>query len=430
MKTVNKKKILLERLFAKLRLGIKPGLERTLKLAEFAGNPHEKFKSVHIAGTNGKGSTASYLASIFTGAGYKTGLYTSPHLVQFNERCRIDGKMWSDEEIIYYAEQMLEFAESIDCTFFEITTVMALKWFADAGAEICIIEAGMGGRYDATNIITPITAAITSIGMDHTEYLGDTYEKIAWEKAGIIKKGIPCVLASGVGGQTDYIKNIASELVAPVYLPHESMKIENIEYCSDFSIKSTLQSDKTKYVIHSPLPGEHQVQNIATALTLAEISSEQFPVTIENIVAGIKNVQKNTGIVGRIQVLNKSPLHILDVSHNEQSLERLAKTLILHLGTLPRFNLVFAAMSDKNIKAMLNISKPFISRLLLPELKIPRAEKPEAVAEIARVIGFSTIECFINVSDAFNASRGENTIITGSFHLAGEFLEVFGVALS
>lgn len=427
---VYKKKILLERLFAKLRLGIKPGLERTLKLAEFAGNPQEKFASIHIAGTNGKGSTASYLASIFSEAGFKTGLYTSPHILQFNERCKINGKIWSDEEIVYYAEQLLEYAESIDCTFFEITTVMAFKWFADMSADICIIETGMGGRYDSTNIINPIATAITSIGMDHTEFLGDTLQKIAWEKAGIIKKGTTCVLGEGVGEQAKYISRIASEIDAQIYVSYENLKIENIEYCSDFSIICTFQSKQAKYIIRSPLPGEHQVQNLATSLTIAEVVSAHFPITVENITKGIKNVKKNTGIIGRIQLLNKSPLHILDVSHNEQALERLAQSLKLHLGTTPQFNLIFAAMSDKDIRAMLYVCKQFTSKLFLPALTIPRAAINTKIAEIASEIGFNEVECFSNVTDAFSTSKFDNTIITGSFYLAGEFLENCGNELS
>ncbi|MDX9791266.1 MAG: Mur ligase family protein, partial [Candidatus Kapabacteria bacterium] len=200
------KENILKELFSKHRLGIKPGLERTLILSDSVGNPHDKFKSIHVAGTNGKGSVCSTLSSVFTEAGFKTGLYTSPHLIDFNERIKIDGNCINDEKIIEYYNRLKISGDKINATFFEITTVMAFMYFAESNVDIAVIETGMGGRFDSTNIILPILSIITKIDFDHSEFLGDSLEQISYEKAGIIKQDVPCVISKNTRVVYNFIK--------------------------------------------------------------------------------------------------------------------------------------------------------------------------------------------------------------------------------
>jgi dihydrofolate synthase / folylpolyglutamate synthase len=422
---VSKKRILLERLFAKLRLGIKPGLERTLQLSEFVGSPHKKIKSVHIAGTNGKGSVASVIASVLTESGLKTGLYTSPHLVEFNERISINGKMISDEEIVNYAEELLEFAESIDCTFFEITTVMAFKYFADNQTDICVIETGMGGRFDSTNILAPLLTIITSIGIDHTEFLGDTKELIAFEKAGIIKASTPCIIGESAVELAHVFQNAAKQVNTELIFAGDRYNFENISYNSNFKTSARAVSANKSFDIVSVLPGNHQLSNLKSSLTAIDLLMGLGYMIDENTIRkGIENVYKNTGLTGRIQTIREKPLLLLDVSHNPEAISELLKTIKLHSADKQKFTIIFGVMSDKDIRAMLEILKPITQRLFLPKLKIDRAESPENITKMALELHFGEIVQFEDVKSAYESIGDEDTIITGSFYLAGEMSEL------
>jgi dihydrofolate synthase / folylpolyglutamate synthase len=422
---VSKKRILLERLFAKLRLGIKPGLERTLQLSEFVGSPHKKIKSVHIAGTNGKGSVASVIASVLTESGLKTGLYTSPHLVDFNERIRINGKMISDEEIVNYAEELLEFAETIDCTFFEITTVMAFKYFADYQTDICVIETGMGGRFDSTNILEPLLSIITSIGIDHTEFLGDTKELIAFEKAGIIKPLTSCIIGESAAEHTPVFQNAAKEVNAELIFAGDRYNFKNISYNSNFKTSARAVSTNKSFDIVSVLPGNHQLSNLKSSLTAIDLLIDLgYKIDEMTISKGIENVYKNTGLIGRIQTIREKPLLLLDVSHNPEAISELLKTIKLYSADKQKFTIFFGVMADKDIRSMLEILKPFTQRLFLPKLKIDRAELPENIAKMANEMQFGEIVQFEDVKSAYESISDEDTIITGSFYLAGEMSEL------
>lgn len=422
---VSKKRILLDRLFAKLRLGIKPGLERTLQLSEFVGSPHLKIKSIHIAGTNGKGSVASVIASVLTESGYKTGLYTSPHFVDFNERIRINGIKISDEEIVAYADDMLDFAESINCTFFEITTVMAFKYFADKGTDVCVVETGMGGRYDSTNILNPLISIITSIGIDHTEYLGDTLELIASEKAGIIKKNTPCIIGESAEKMSSIFIKAAHEIGTQLIFAGKAYEFENITFHNDFTTTCSAISQAGKKDIVSVVPGLHQLSNLKCSLTcIDEIVKLGYRITDAAILDGIRNVKINTGLIGRIQLLRTNPLLLVDVSHNPEAISELIRTIGLFNNNI-KFSFVFAAMADKDLKSMLEKIRPIAKNLLLPELKIDRAQKPHKIAKVASELGFTDIQIFDSTQSAYESILNESTIITGSFYLAGEFFEIF-----
>lgn len=422
---VSKKRILLDRLFAKLRLGIKPGLERTLQLSEFVGSPHKKIKSVHIAGTNGKGSVASVIASVLTESGSKTGLYTSPHLVDFNERIRINGKMISDEEIVNYAEELLEFAESIDCTFFEITTVMAFKYFTDKQCDICVIETGIGGRFDSTNILEPLLSIITSIGIDHTEFLGDTKELIAFEKAGIIKASTPCIIGESAAELTKIFRQAAMEVSSELIFAGDRYNFENISYNSNFKTTAKAVSYNKSFDIVSVLPGNHQLSNLKSSLTAIDLLIDLgYKIDETTIRKGVENVYKNTGLTGRIQTIREKPLLLLDVSHNPEAISELLKTIKLHSADKQKFTIIFGAMADKDIRSMLEIMKPITKRLFLPKVKIDRAESPENISKMASELQFAEISLFDDVQSAYSSIADDDTIITGSFYLAGEMSEL------
>jgi dihydrofolate synthase/folylpolyglutamate synthase len=422
---VSKKRILLDRLFAKLRLGIKPGLERTLQLSEFVGSPHKKIKTLHIAGTNGKGSVASVIASVLTESGLKTGLYTSPHLVDFNERIRINGIMISDEKIVQYAEEMLDFAESINCTFFEITTVIAFKYFADNQTDICVIETGMGGRFDSTNILEPLLSIITSIGIDHTEFLGDTKELIAFEKAGIIKTQTPCIIGESAAELANVFQKAAKDVSTKLIFAGDKYDFKNIAYNSNFKTTARAFSADKSFAVVSVLPGNHQLSNLKSSLTAIDLLIEiGYKIDEMTVCKGIENVYENTGLTGRIQVIRESPLLLLDVSHNPEAISELLKTIKLHLADKQKFTMIFGAMADKDIRSMLNILKPISQRLFLPRLKIERAESPENIAKRAHELQFGEIKQFADVKSAYESISDDDTIITGSFYLAGEMSEL------
>jgi len=269
----------------------KPNLDNTIKLLSGLNNPETKFKSIHVAGTNGKGSTSHMLASVFQSAGYKTGLYTSPHLKDFRERIKINGVCISEQNVVDFVEKKRPFFEDIKPSFFEMTVALAFDHFAKEQVDIAIIEVGMGGRLDSTNVITPLFSVITNISMDHMEFLGDTLEKIAGEKAGIIKPGIPVII-----GETH-------ERTAPVFLDIAKQNHSEITFADNVEThgRASLQVD-------CDLKGIYQKKNIQTALTTLFAVKNQFPNLTETAIQeGLANVVKNTGLLGRWQTIGEKP---------------------------------------------------------------------------------------------------------------------------
>jgi dihydrofolate synthase/folylpolyglutamate synthase len=413
-----KKKLLLDKLFSLHRYGIKPGLERTEMLLESAGNPHRKIKTIHIAGTNGKGSVAALISSILTEAGYKTGLYTSPHIIDFNERIRIDGVIISDEDIIETSQIFLSKAEEINATFFEITTSIAFQYFFQNQTDIAIIETGMGGRFDSTNVINPLISIITNIGMDHKEFLGDTIEKIAFEKSGIIKKDVPVIL----GNIQEEILNIFYSKSDNIIKAKEYVQIENIQFLRDLKHLLDLKIGNVKYeFIKSGLAGYAQIENLLTAVTAIHQITDKFNISEQDIRNGLKNIKKNTGISSRIDLKDRNMPLIIDVAHNTEALHNLVKTIENSEYNNLKWNIVFAAMSDKDIKEMLEMLKPLINELIITKPKIDRAADTKNISEIAKKqnIRYIIIE---NPIDAYKFAKTENkpTIIVGSFYLIGD----------
>ena len=310
----------------------KKDLFNTLKLADYLNNPHLKFKSIHVAGTNGKGSTSHMLASVLQEAGYKVGLYTSPHLKDFRERIKINGKEISKQFVIGFIKRNKTFFDSNSLSFFEMTVGMAFDYFAFKNVDIAIIEVGLGGRLDSTNIITPEISVITNIGLEHTQFLGDTLELIAVEKGGIIKPNVPVVI-----GETQ-------KETKPVFVEIARKNNAKIVF-ADAHIKNTIECD---------LKGNYQKNNIKTALqTIKELKELGYKITEENVVLGFKNVIKNTGLKGRWQVLQADPKIICDTAHNKEGLTLALNQIIQE--KFDKLHVVLGFVKEKDIESIIEL---------------------------------------------------------------------------
>jgi dihydrofolate synthase/folylpolyglutamate synthase len=305
----------------------KKDIGNIIKACEILENPHYKFKSIHIAGTNGKGSTAHMIASVLQEAGFKTGLYTSPHLQDFRERIKINGQMISKNEVVNFVKENKILFEKIKMSFFEYTVAMAFNYFEKSKIDIAIIEVGLGGRLDSTNIITPEVSVITNISYDHTNLLGNTLEKIAKEKAGIIKEKIPIIIGRNQPKINTIFKDFSKKKKAPIYFTKE------------------------KHKISSDLNGNYQDENINTTITTLKILN--WKVSQDNITTGLKNIFKNTGFQGRWQTLSKNPLTICDTGHNEDGI----KNIVKQIQNLKYNNLhfIFGTVNDKKINTILKL---------------------------------------------------------------------------
>ena len=308
----------------------KADLSNTLKLVSYLGNPQNDFKSVHIAGTNGKGSTSHMMASVFQEAGYKVGLYTSPHLKDFRERIKINGKLIAEENVVHFIEKHQSFFLQNQLSFFEMTVGMAFDFFKNEKVDIAVIEVGLGGRLDSTNIIKPEIAVITNIGLDHTRFLGETITKIAHEKAGVIKMETPVV----IGEYTEETKAI--------FLSKSKEKNSPILFAEDISTPK-LELD---------LLGDYQLKNSQTAyVALSVLKKMGWKLSKETIQAGLKKVVDNTGLAGRWQILNYSPKVICDTAHNREGLSLVIKQL--NTVSYDQLHIVFGVVDDKNLDTIL-----------------------------------------------------------------------------
>jgi dihydrofolate synthase/folylpolyglutamate synthase len=415
---ISKEKVL-DELFSKLRYGIKPGLERTLSLCQFVNNPQLEFKTIHVAGTNGKGSVCSIASSVLVESGYKTGLYTSPHLVEFNERLRINGIAINDEDIIKYYLKIKNKAEEINATFFEITTVMAFLYFADKEIDVAVIETGMGGRFDSTNVINPLLSVITKIDLDHTEYLGNTIEEICFEKAGIIKPNIKCIVSKNDKIVYDTLAKYSEneQLIFSDDLVNLKISEENS------SDEYKLEYEKEDIYLNYPILGKYQTENIKTAFCALKHLKSQFNIDENCIRNGFKNIRQNTGLKARIEVISKKPLIILDGSHNENSIINLFETLGEKYPDT-KWNIIFSVMADKNTDNILYYLQKFSDSVTIPSLKIERAISNILLSEKLENFGINNVKTVQNVELAIKQNiEKDNILIFGSFYLIGEALE-------
>lgn len=354
----------------------KKDLTNTLLLCEALGNPHLQFKSIHVAGTNGKGSTSHMLAGILQEAGYKTGLYTSPHLWDFRERIKIDGEWCEEPFVIQFTEKIAPLIESIQPSFFEITVAMAFDYFAQNKVDIAVIEVGLGGRLDSTNIITPILSIITNIGFDHMNMLGNTLEAIAGEKAGIIKPNVPVVIGEFLPETKPLFEAKAATENAPIYYA------QSLRYVSDFTsflthlqveVEEIATKDRQHYQLD--LAGYYQTKNLLTVLEAAhQLHLLGYNTTLPVIKKAVPQIKKLTGLHGRWELISEHPNVIVDVAHNEDGIKQLMAQL--ELTNYEQLHIVIGMAKDKAIEDILQ---------LLPKTAIyyfTKAQIPRALSEI------------------------------------------------
>ncbi|MBI2793670.1 MAG: bifunctional folylpolyglutamate synthase/dihydrofolate synthase [Ignavibacteria bacterium] len=405
---------------------VKLGLTRIQSLCERLDNPYTRYPSIHVAGTNGKGSTCAMISSILQCAGYNVGLYTSPHIRRFNERIRINNEMISDEDIVRIGKPLLESGREIDATFFEITTAMAFAYFAEHRVDVAILETGMGGRLDATNVVEPLASVITQIDYDHMEYLGATIENIALEKAGIIKSNVPVIVGQqGAESSKQLMRQIfeqrAAEAHTTVTFAEDVVRVEVDDIYPDLSMSvSVIDGDLLHYYTTS-LAGAHQARNIATVMaTLPHIKNVYF-ISEDHVRDGLRLVDAKTGIEGRVQLIRTDPTVVLDVSHNPSGVQALVDTLQQAGYRDHSWQVVFGGMRDKDLLGMLERLKPLVSTLHLCTPKFDRAISVGGLEQLSAQAGYQRISTHDSVADAVQQAtlRGP-VVVCGSFYVADE----------
>jgi len=379
----------------------KPGLDNIKKLCAFFGNPQDKIKTIHIGGTNGKGSTSNMLASVLQESDYKIGLYNSPHLVDFTERIKVNGGNCDKEFVYDFIQKLKQLPSEIQPSFFEFTTIMAFEYFYQQKVDFAIIEVGLGGRLDSTNIINPLVSAITNVQLDHQDLLGDTIEQIAFEKAGIIKKNIPVIS----GDEKDIVRNIIIN----------KAKELNSEFIDATIIESALESD---------LKGKYQKKNIRVVLALVEeLRKYDLIINDENVKTGLLNVYKNTNFIGRWFEFSKEPLTICDTGHNQAGLEEVFN----QLNEYPQHkHLVLGFVNDKKIDDVLEIL-PENADYYFVKPSVNRGRNPETYEDLLKKNEIS-YKIFQTVQEGYlsakqNCKDEEIIFIGGSNFVVGDFLE-------
>ena len=399
----------------------KPGLGTTLALAEAFGNPHQSYAKIHVGGTNGKGSVSHSIASVLQAAGYRVGLFTSPHLVDFRERIKVDGRMISREEVVDFVERYDALNLPLSPSFFELTTVMAFDYFAKEKVDFAVVEVGLGGRLDSTNIIQPLLSVITNISRDHTALLGDTPEQIASEKAGIIKPGVPVVVGESEGAVRKVFIDKAAELKAPIRLA------DSLRSFSSFS----RGSDRIKYeteefgTVEADLTGECQERNMATILTaLKTLEHEGVSFTAEDVRLGLSDVQGLTGLMGRWMKVGDAPKTVCDTGHNEGGWQYLWHQIDSQPGTR---HVVVGFVNDKDIDSILKLmGRIRDARFYFTRPSVPRGLPAEELAAKAAETGLSG-ETFTDVKTAVktarqNAAPSDFVFVGGSTFVVADLL--------
>lgn len=385
----------LDYLFSKLpmyqRIGAaayKADLNNTLAICKELGNPEKKIKFVHVAGTNGKGSSSHMLAAILQQAGYKTGLYTSPHLVDFRERIKINGKMIPKTEVVKFVEDFKTIFEKIEPSFFEWTVGLAFHYFAQQQVDVVVLEVGLGGRLDSTNVITPVACLITNIGYDHMNLLGDTLPKIAAEKAGIIKTKIPVVISQTQLDVISVFNETAKQLKAPIEFADKNYKLISSSYNKEFlSITLLHKKTNTTHLYNLDLQGSYQVKNVMGVLNTTEILKQKgFIIEETDIKNALSQVQKLTGLHGRWQIIQEKPLVIADTGHNEDGIKEVLDNLKRY--TYKTLHFVLGVVNDKDISKILKLL-PKDATYYFCKASIPRALDENELATLAKKNGLN-----------------------------------------
>ena len=392
----------------------KADIQPTVDMMAALGNPEKRFRSIHVAGTNGKGSVSHFLASILQEAGYKVGLYTSPHLVDFRERIRINGDMIPEQAVTDFVESHRLMFNDLGLSFFEMTVGLAFDYFAREKVDIAVVEVGMGGRLDSTNVITPLLSIITNIGLDHTQFLGDTLEKIAGEKAGIIKDGVPVVIGETQPETTPVFLAAAAAHHAPITFADQHYVVDDISRYTE------------------ELTGEYQKHNIATVLEAVEVlkKTSDFSIQTSDLQRGLARVVTNTHLHGRWQTIGEAPLTICETAHNAPGID----SMLGKLATMPfrSLHVIYGCVNDKDYSKILShlhteftrLGKPFDWRFSQPS--VPRGLPVADLQAAAATLGIEG-EAYANVKDAIAAARSvadpaDLVLVTGSIFLVADAL--------
>jgi dihydrofolate synthase / folylpolyglutamate synthase len=402
---------------------VKKDLDNIKRLCRELGDPQDKFKTIHVGGTNGKGSVSHMLAATLQSSGYKTGLYTSPHLYDFRERIKINGQMVYETFVIDFTEKITPLIEEIEPSFFEISLAMAFSYFAEQKIEVAVIEVGLGGRLDSTNIIHPELSVITNIGWDHMNMLGNTLPEIAFEKAGIIKQNIPVVIGEKQPGTEAVFIKKASDQNATIYFAEDRFKVVDYKLKTanlDLSIKD-VKEDKTLN-LHPDLNGIYQLKNACTVLQAIEILNVKgWEIDEEDISSALSKTKKLTGLHGRWEVIGEKPFTVLEVAHNVDGISQMLK----HISNLNFKNLhiIFGSVKDKDVSAVLRLL-PADAQYYFTQADIPRAMNAGLLKSMAEEIGLKG-NVFVDVNAALesakqNAGEDDLIIVCGSIFLVAE----------
>ena len=403
----------------------KPGLERMQQMCEAIGNPQRYIRTIHVGGTNGKGSTTSLIASVLTAAGYKVGLFTSPHLVDFRERIRINGEMISEEEVVSFVERTRPLIESVGPSFFEYTTLMAFEHFHTHEVDYAVIEVGLGGRLDSTNVILPKLSIITNISLDHTQYLGNTLEAIAYEKAGIIKEGVQAVIGNAGGSVRELFERVADERHAPITFCEDEHTIKQYD-----ELHPGMRLDTVDYgLIETPLSGDAQLENVHTVLTALRILDDKVldtPLSHEEVARGFAELYKLSGLRGRWETISTDPRIVCDTAHNPAGIAVVAHQL--EEESYDHLYIIVGMSADKDIDTNLALL-PSSARYYFCTTASQRTLPAEELQQRAEAIGLRG-RAYPSVEEALRevvalANAGDLIFVGGSNFIVAELLKSY-----
>ena len=420
----------IEYLFTRLpmfsRIGInaiKKDITNTVLLCGSLGNPHEKFRSVHIAGTNGKGSVSHMLAAIFQTAGFKTGLYTSPHLRDFRERIRINGEMIPTQAIVDFVKKMQPEIEELNPSFFEITVAMAFDFFARENVDIAIVEVGLGGRLDSTNIITPELSVITNISWDHMNVLGDTLEKIAYEKAGIIKQNIPVIIGESSSDTKKIFEETALSKAAPIVFADQVRYVSNWKYEKTYLSVEIANLVKDEHHVYSlDLTGYYQTKNLVTVLeAVMQLRAKDWKISQTHVEKALQHVKKITGLHGRWEIISQHPMIALDVGHNVEGIKQIVAQI--ELTDYKELHIIIGMVKDKEIENILALL-PKEASYYFTRAEIPRAVPEMELSDKGNKLGLQGNH-YADVNSALQAAlhqaaKEDLILVCGSVFVVGE----------
>lgn len=382
----------------------KPNLDNTIALANALGNPQLHLKCIHVAGTNGKGSTSHMLASILQEAGYTVGLYTSPHLKDFRERIKINGEMVSEHWLMNYVEKNKKLYDEIQPSFFEMSTIMAFSYFEEMKTDINVIETGLGGRLDSTNIIHAELSIITNIGWDHMNLLGDTLEKIAVEKGGIIKENVSVVISETQNETSSIFTSLAKEKHSEIYFADKHFKIE-IQHFNllEDHIQFSILKNNIQYLdsVSCDLTGQYQLKNLLGVFQSIDLIREKYSITDDHIRHGLSAVKENTGLKGRWQILSRNPLTICDTGHNEQGLIEVLS--MIEKISYKKLHFILGVVDDKDLSKMLKML-PKKAQYYFCKADIPRGLSPEILQKNAHLFNLNG-DTYSSVTSALQTAK-------------------------